>query len=394
MTDTTRPDGVAEIVRRLQACADDPMWADHAEISKALLRAAIAALTAPASKPAAVTDKVIADAIPVTATMLTTGPRNKVCMTRSELHQFAAALSHAKPAAGGVVDERTAFEAWAERTGRHLHKVTPCDGSKPQYLDACAPMAWEAWQARAAQHPSQSAGEPVGTLNVSRFRGHLENHSFDYTGTLSDGTYPLYVSPPPTDAARASGVTDEHLIRLADMLWEQGHISSLSRDTATIYGRAVLSLQAGAPVGQAVDYPHEHMDAVALDRFKVVPAHDSMFWTHAVVAGDGKQQLYTGREVECQNMARKFAGAFLDGAFFAHEHGLATPAEPDAARVEADRDAATRIAARALSDRVAEMCNVDKEDHWKYHYDDVISDTELVISTYLSALAAERKEQA
>lgn len=54
------------------------------------------------------------------------------------------------PSVGGAVDERAAFEAWAERTGRHLHKVTPCDGSKPQYLDACALMAWEAWQARAA----------------------------------------------------------------------------------------------------------------------------------------------------------------------------------------------------------------------------------------------------
>jgi len=54
------------------------------------------------------------------------------------------------PSVGGVVDEREAFEAWAERTGRHLYKVTPCDGSKPQYLDACATMAWEAWQARAA----------------------------------------------------------------------------------------------------------------------------------------------------------------------------------------------------------------------------------------------------
>lgn len=48
---------------------------------------------------------------------------------------------------------------------------------------------------------------------------------------------------------------------------------------------------------------------------------------------------------------------------------------------------ATRAAARALSDRVAEMCNVDKEDHWKYHSDDVLSDAELVISTYLAARA-------
>ena len=58
------------------------------------------------------------------------------------------------------------------------------------------------------------------------------------------------------------------------------------------------------------------VDAIALARYKVVPAHESMFHRFAVVAGDGKQQLYLGREVECENMARKFAGAFLDGAFY------------------------------------------------------------------------------
>ena len=48
---------------------------------------------------------------------------------------------------------------------------------------------------------------------------------------------------------------------------------------------------------------------------------------------------------------------------------------------------ATRAAARALSDRFAEMCNVDKEDHWQDHSDDVLSDAELVVSTYLAARA-------
>lgn len=40
---------------RLQACLDDPMWADHAEISKSTLRLCLAALTSPApaaSEPA------------------------------------------------------------------------------------------------------------------------------------------------------------------------------------------------------------------------------------------------------------------------------------------------------------------------------------------------------
>lgn len=58
---------------------------------------------------------------------------------------------------------------------------------------------------------------------------------------------------------------------------------------------------------------------IASDRYKVVEAHESMFYRWAVVAGDGKQQLYIGREVECQNMARKFTGAFLDGAWLASQ---------------------------------------------------------------------------
>ena len=59
----------------------------------------------------------------------------------------------------------------------------------------------------------------------------------------------------------------------------------------------------------------QSIEAMAVQRYKVVPAHDSMFYRHAVVAGDGTQQLYIGRETECENIARRFAGAFLDGAY-------------------------------------------------------------------------------
>lgn len=34
-----------ELVKRLNAAADDPMWADHAEVSKATLRKAATAIT-------------------------------------------------------------------------------------------------------------------------------------------------------------------------------------------------------------------------------------------------------------------------------------------------------------------------------------------------------------
>ncbi|WP_278536123.1 hypothetical protein [Delftia acidovorans] len=87
------------------------------------------------------------------------------------------------------------------------------------------------------------------------------------------------------------------------------------------------ALEAPPAVAPQGEYPHEQMDAMALARYKVVPSHASMLWSHAVVAGDGAQQLYVGREVECQNMARKFAGAFLDGAFAFHSMAAAPTAQ-------------------------------------------------------------------
>lgn len=76
----------------------------------------------------------------------------------------------------------------------------------------------------------------------------------------------------------------------------------------------------------AVPVP-QSIEQMAVDRYKVVPSHSSMFYPCAVVAGDGQQQLYIGHEAECQNMARKFTGAFLDGAFVAL---AAAPQPPEA----------------------------------------------------------------
>ncbi|MFN4037342.1 hypothetical protein [Comamonas aquatica] len=81
------------------------------------------------------------------------------------------------------------------------------------------------------------------------------------------------------------------------------------------------------PAPQAVQAAvPEAIEQMAVDRYKVVPSHESMFHRWAVVAGSGTQQLYIGREGECQNMARKFMGAFLDGAFVAMQN--AAPAHP------------------------------------------------------------------
>lgn len=168
MTDTTRPDEVEAIMELAESYCEKRHTLGAPEYNVVTARArdtlraaAIAALTAPASKPAEVerNHKLYGGIIRAAVNLLA------ACQERHDtqpapqcygvpygaVNALRDALEgHAKPAEGGVVDERAAFEAWAERTGRHLHKVTPCDGSKPQYLDACALMAWEAWQARAA----------------------------------------------------------------------------------------------------------------------------------------------------------------------------------------------------------------------------------------------------
>ncbi|MBV6304890.1 hypothetical protein KVP10_08320 [Candidimonas humi] len=47
-------------------------------------------------------------------------------------------------------DEREAFELACQQAKKHFHKVSPCDGSEPYYIDTPTQSAWWAWQARAA----------------------------------------------------------------------------------------------------------------------------------------------------------------------------------------------------------------------------------------------------
>jgi hypothetical protein len=98
-----------------------------------------------------------------------------------------------------------------------------------------------------------------------------------------------------------------------------------------------MSLTTHFKLDSATTSGADDIDAIALTRYKVVHSHDSMFHRFAVVAGDGKQQLYLGRETECQNMTRKFAGAFLDGAFYQSQIAAApTPAAQAADSVQED----------------------------------------------------------
>ena len=88
--------------------------------------------------------------------------------------------------------------------------------------------------------------------------------------------------------------------------------------------------QLEAMVGEQEPVAWQSIESMAAQRYRVVPSHESMFYRHAVVAGDGTQQLYIGREVECENMARKFAGAFLDGAYVAQNYAAPVAQQPQA----------------------------------------------------------------
>jgi len=59
-----------------------------------------------------------------------------------------------------------------------------------------ATAARQAEMAMRRELEAQPAQEPVGTLNISRYKGHLVNHDFDYFGELPDGTYSVYTTPP------------------------------------------------------------------------------------------------------------------------------------------------------------------------------------------------------
>lgn len=81
-------------------------------------------------------------------------------------------------------------------------------------------------------------------------------------------------------------------------------------------------------------YPHEAMDKLAADRYRVGAAGAGTLHGFAVRAGDGEQELYRGSKSDCEHVARKLAGAFLDGGFTAFERYAApiaqtAPQHPD-----------------------------------------------------------------
>ena len=142
-----------------------------------------------------------------------------------------------------------------------------------QTAEQAAAKVYRAMIAAAPPPPAalaQGETQPVGTLNVSRFRGFLENHDFDYTASLPDGTYLLYAAPPPPAA------------------------------TAQTQSKAVPK------------FDHSIGDG----RYTVVRGS---FWWHVRIGDSTANIGKFHTERAAQDMALKLLTAFRDGAFVQHE---------------------------------------------------------------------------
>lgn len=128
--------------------------------------------------------------------------------------------------------DSVAAGAWIQTVTQHLHCLAA--GAEPL----------------AAPHPSQGA-----ECSLCQGRGFYGTPGARCDWCKGTGkTIPTPHQPASAEAGKGvEDVSDEVLCRLADRLWEEGHISDLSKGTAVIYGRAVLALAGSAKQSAALE---------------------------------------------------------------------------------------------------------------------------------------------
>lgn len=235
----------------------------------------------------------------------------------AEKERLAALVEAQQPAPSAAADLIAALEeARSAINSMKVEAETAGQGDEQMMLEACETISNEGLQADIAIRAALASASQPSTAHQADSR-----------------PAPVWDYPPLPDF----DTVEQHIYGACrryitqDMLEP---IHNLIRDA--IDADRALADSVTAPAGEVGG----DVDAIALSRYKVVSAHESMFHRFAVVAGDGKQQLFLGREVECENMARKFAGAFLGGAFYQANIAPTPPAQAadsvleDAARLD------------------------------------------------------------
>lgn len=115
----------------------------------------------------------------------------------------------------------TRFAALVRAEALAEHK---CGGCAKTAADGWALYCVECWE------KTQPQGEPVGCLNVTKWKG-LENYDFDYYGSLPDGAYTLYATPPSVEAAieATKEATKERAARICDVVLGDNEVSAVIR---------------------------------------------------------------------------------------------------------------------------------------------------------------------
>ena len=82
----------------------------------------------------------------------------------------------------------------------------------------------------------------------------------------------------------------------AELRHQHARIAELEAQLSAIGAGGVEPLRKQAAQAAVQAEVPEAIEQMAVERYKVVPSHESMFHRWAVVAGNGTQQLYIGRE--------------------------------------------------------------------------------------------------
>ncbi|WP_313242967.1 hypothetical protein [Stutzerimonas nitrititolerans] len=151
-----------------------------------------------------------------------------------------------------------------------------------------------------------------------------------------------------------------------------------------VYSRPQM-LTRPAQTEQQPPYPHEAMDVIATSRYQVVASGSGPLSRYYVRAGDGKCELYRGGKSDCEHVARKLAGAFLDGGLTAF--GLyAAPIAQTAPQPEQSG------LVEALEEIAAGEKTVWRDDHFEVENDmaiDYLGIAKAALDAYRAALSAQ-----